>query len=102
MNIPAKHILSITDARRQLFSLTDAVYGKNSTFVLTERGKPKAVLMPVEEFESWQETAEILSDPTVLQELKQSTAEFAAGDHVTLEELLGKRKISSSTIQKRR
>lgn len=54
--------LSITEARKQLFKLADKVQQSNSYYTFTAKGKAKVVLMSIDEFESWQETLEVMHD----------------------------------------
>ncbi|MFA5386741.1 MAG: type II toxin-antitoxin system Phd/YefM family antitoxin [Candidatus Paceibacterota bacterium] len=60
MNI--KNTLSITEARKKIFDIADDVQKPGSYYTFTENGRPKAVLMSAEEFESWQETLEVMKD----------------------------------------
>ncbi len=50
---------------------------------MTKNGTPKAVLMSVEEFESWVETMEFLSNPKAVKALKQGLKEAKAGKVVS-------------------
>lgn len=43
MNI--QNIVPITRARKEIFSITDAVQEKNTVYILTEHGKPKVVIL---------------------------------------------------------
>ena len=57
-----KHIISITEARGRLFQIADDVQVPDTHYILTENGRPKVVLMSVEQFESWTETMEVMKD----------------------------------------
>ena len=60
-----KNILSITEARGKIFALADAVQEKNSTCILTERGKAKIVMLSVKSYDALvekQTSAFLLSD----------------------------------------
>lgn len=102
MNVPSSHILSVTDARKQLFSLTDSVVEQRSAYLLTDRGRPKAVLMPVEEYESWQETVDILRDPHTLQELQVAAVEYEKGKYVSLDDILKAKAVSRRHLTARK
>jgi PHD/YefM family antitoxin component YafN of YafNO toxin-antitoxin module len=39
--------------------------------VITKNGRPAAVLVSPEEFESWKETIEIVSSPDLMEEIRQ-------------------------------
>ena len=87
-----KNILSITEARKNLFKLIDRAQKKGNYFVLTERGKPKAVIMSADEFDAWQETLEIQSQfSDLVQEVKKIDQEVESGEYKkwpTLEEVM--------------
>lgn len=50
-------------------------------------GKPAAALVPIDEYEALEETAEILSDSATLSAIEAGLADLARGDGVTLAEL---------------
>ena len=75
MNI--KTILSISEARKKIFQIAEMAQKTSKHYILTSRGKPKIVLMSAEEFESWQETVEIMSDfPDLGQDIKKAEEEY--------------------------
>lgn len=51
--------ISITEARRRIFEIADEVQAPHKVYTLTADGKPKAVIMSAEEYESWVETMEV-------------------------------------------
>ena len=51
-----------TEARASLSELLDEVQAVQDHVVITRNGKPVAVLMSMDEWESWEETLEVLSD----------------------------------------
>lgn len=55
--------MTATEARRKFYDVIDAAEHPGVFVVITHEGLPKVVVMSVEEFEGWQETMEILSDP---------------------------------------
>ena len=50
-------------------------------------GRPAAALVPVDEYEALEETAEILSDPDALAALEEGLAELSRDEAVTLGDL---------------
>ena len=54
-----KRTISITEARKRIFEIADEVQSPNKVYTITENGKPKAVIMSAEEYESWVETMEV-------------------------------------------
>ena len=85
-----KNILSITEARNNLFKIIDQAQKSSAYFILTERGRPKAVIMSAEEFDSWQETIEIMGDSKLMKEIKSADEDYRKGNYVTMEEVLAK------------
>jgi prevent-host-death family protein len=87
----SKTTLSITEARKKLFTLAENVQRPSLYYTLTEKGKAKAVLMSVEEFESWQETLEVMRDfPDLKKTIKEVEKDLKAGRYkvyTTLDEL---------------
>ena len=79
--------LPITEARDSLPDLVNRAATKLDEFVITVNGKPKAVLMSSEEFEGWKETIDILSDPELVQDIRQGEDDIKAGSMLSLEEL---------------
>ena len=55
--------------------------------MVTRNGRPAAALVPIDEYESLEETAEILSDPDALAALEAGLAEIQRGETVSLAEL---------------
>lgn len=49
-------------ARSNFYQILEESSRNLRQFTVSHRGKPKVVIMPAEEFASWQETLEILSD----------------------------------------
>jgi len=61
----------------------DAVADTGARLVV-KRGKKKAVVvMPLDEFESWQETAYLLSSPANAKELRESIVQVSGGRLIT-------------------
>ena len=64
-------ILSLSEAKMKLSELVEAVYSTDEEIIITKNGRPAAVLVSPEEFESWKETIEIASSPDLMEEIKQ-------------------------------
>jgi len=88
----AKTTLSITDARKNIYFIADAVQQPGTHYTLTENGRSKAVIMSAEEFDSWQETLEVMQEfPNLLKDAKEIDKAIESGEYkqwVTLEDLL--------------
>ena len=64
-------ILSLSEAKIKLSKLVDSVQSMDEEFVITKNGRPAAILVNPDEFESWKETIEIKSDLDLMKEIKQ-------------------------------
>lgn len=81
-----KTTLSISEARKNIFDIAEAVQKPGLHYTFTEKGRPKAVLMSADEFDSLMETLEILNDPRALARIKRAEEEFAKGEYVSWDE----------------
>jgi len=92
----SKTTISISEARKKIFDIATEVQAPGKHYTLTENGRPKVVIMSVEEFESWMETMEIMSDPELMKDIKEAEEDFKKGDYVTLDEL--KKELGYSSV----
>jgi len=76
-----------TEARASLSELLDEVQAVQDHVVITRNGKPVAVLMSMDEWASWEETLEVLSDEETLAALKRSEEDVQAGRLVEWDEV---------------
>lgn len=84
-----KNILSLTDARKRIFELVDRIQESGSYFILTEHGRPKAVLLSADWFESILETLELMTEfPHLDEEIRKAREELIAGKTVALHQIL--------------
>jgi len=92
MNI--KTTLPISEARKKIFDIAKEVQKPGNYYTLTEKGRPRAVMMSAEEFDSLQETLEITKEfPDLKKDIKETGSAFKSGEYkswTTLEELLAK------------
>lgn len=77
-------IVSATEARKQFFKLIEYAGKPGASVTITLQGHPPVVIMSQEEWEGWIETLEIMSDPELVKDIRESLQEDA---FVTLEEL---------------
>ena len=86
-----KTTLPISEARKKIFKIAEKVQKPATHYTLTEKGRPKVVLMSAEEFESWQETLEVMRDfPKLGKDVEKAEKEYKKGRYVTLEDVLSK------------
>lgn len=77
----------VREFRTNLSELLDDVAERRDHVLVTRNGRPAAVLVPVDEYDALEETAEILSDPDALAALETGLAELQRGDTISIEEL---------------
>jgi len=87
----AKTTLSISEARKKIFNIAKMVQKPSTHYTLTEKGRPKVVVMSTDEFESWQETLEVIRDfPSLDKDIEKAEREYKKGNHLFLEDVLAK------------
>jgi len=84
---PMAKTVPVRELRSNLSSLLDDVSDRRDHVLVTRNGAPAAALVPIDEYEALEETAEILSDPDALAALETGLAEIERGETVTLTEL---------------
>ena len=87
-----KTILPISEARKKIFKIAEEVQKLNKHYTLMERGRPKAVIMSAEEFESWKETLEVMREfPDLDKDIAEVNRAVKSGEYknwTTLDRLL--------------
>jgi antitoxin YefM len=81
--------IPITEARARLPQLVKAADERLDRTVITSNGKPTAVIMSYEEYEAWEETLEILSDPDAMHAIRVADEELAGGKVFSFEQVFG-------------
>ena len=79
--------LPITEARARLTQIADDLVDSHHTVTVTNRGKPMMTLIGYEMYESIMESLEIMSDPDLMAQLRQSLREARSGDVIGLGEV---------------
>jgi antitoxin YefM len=77
--------LPFSDAKAHLSDLADRVEREHERILVTRNGRPSFVLVSPDELSALEETLEILSDPELMQSLRQSRREAARGEATRLE-----------------
>lgn len=62
------------EARNNFYQILDEAGNKWRQFTITLHGRAQAVVLSVEEFSSWQETLDIMSDKKLVQSIKKGLA----------------------------
>lgn len=83
--------LSISEARKKIFKIADKARKFSTCYTLTEKGRPKVVVMSAEEFDSWQETLGVARDlPSLRKDIMKAEKEYREGKCLSLEDVLSK------------
>ena len=80
-------MVPVREFRRNLSQLLSDVADRRDHVLVSRHGRPAAVLVPFDEYEALEETAEILSDPATLAALEAGLSELEKDETVTLEAL---------------
>ena len=81
--------MSLKQARSRFSSLIDKADRLSERFIVTKNGTPKAVVMGAEEYESWVETLELLSNPKAVKALQQGLKEAKVGKVRSFKDVFG-------------
>jgi antitoxin YefM len=80
--------LPLAEAKAKLSRLIDQVARMDEQIVITRNGRPAAILVSPDEYESWKETQAIRSDRELMAEIRRGLRELKRGAQIyTLEEL---------------
>jgi len=81
--------LSLSEAKMKLSGLIEKVSDTDEEIIITKNGRPAAVLVSPDEFDSWKETIAVRSDAGLMQEIKKGLKALRAkrAKLYTLEEL---------------
>jgi len=77
----------VREFRSSLSSLLDDVSDRREHVVVTRNGRPAAVVIPMDEYEALEETAEILADPETVAAIEEGLAELERGEGIPWEEV---------------
>ena len=63
--------LSLSEAKMKLSALVTSVSAVDEEIVITKNGRPAAVLVSPDQFESWQETSRVRFDDELMTEIRE-------------------------------
>lgn len=72
--------MPITEVKARLAELVVQVETQRDRITITRNGKPAAILVSVGEWESVNETLDVLADPEALRDIKESDGAYARGE----------------------
>ena len=70
-------VLPLSEVKTRLSALLDSVERRDEPLTITRNGKPVAIIVSKEEYDSWQETVEILRDPQFVLEIRDGVRRLA-------------------------
>ena len=73
-------MIPLTEARSRLSEIVDEVTSTGSTIEISRHGRPAAVIMSSEEYESLLETLNILADDATMAAIAEAERDVAAGE----------------------
>jgi len=79
--------LPLSSVKAHLSELVDRVEGEHDRIVVTRNGRPAAVLISHDDLEGLEETLAVLSDPQLMQRIREGADAADAGDLVSLDQL---------------
>jgi antitoxin YefM len=79
--------MTVTDAKARLSELVAIVEQTQEHIDITRNGEPAAVLVSYAELEALRETIAILSEPTLVEDIRQAEVDIAAGNTMNAESL---------------
>ncbi|MBU1055408.1 MAG: type II toxin-antitoxin system Phd/YefM family antitoxin [Proteobacteria bacterium] len=82
-------IMSLSEAKMKFSALVDIVNTNDEEIIVTKNGRPAAVIISSDEYESIKETSRIISDADLMSEIRQGLKDLKAkrAKVYTLEEL---------------
>jgi len=81
--------LSLSEAKMKLSALVESVATVDNEIMITKNGRPAAVLVSPDEFDSWKETSIVRFDENLMTEIQQGLTALEKNNTAlyTLEEL---------------
>lgn len=81
--------IPVSGARQTLPELVSRMRTLMDRVIITRNGKPAAVMMGYEEYESWVETLELLSRPESVRGVREGLEDLRAGRSRSFERVFG-------------
>jgi prevent-host-death family protein len=79
--------MALADVKSRLSEVVDEVGRESSHTVITKHGKPAAVVISIDEYESMVETLEILADASLVEDIFRSNLEQSEAIVLTADQL---------------
>jgi len=79
--------ISVRELRPKLAGVLKSIHDRFDRYIITKRGRPEAVIMNIDDYESILETMEIQSDKSLMRKIKKADKELKQGKGVSLEKV---------------
>ena len=79
--------ITLKKLRPNLPKVINEIDSKMTRFIITKRGKPAALMMSIEDYESILETLDILSNTNLREKIKAAEKDVKNGNFQSLEEI---------------
>jgi antitoxin YefM len=92
MDMSVADHLPLADVKNRLSEVIETLEREHGRVVVTKHGRPAAVLLSIEDLESLEETLEIMSNPALLEAVREGERDIAAGrtEQLSREEALAR------------
>ncbi|MBF0252588.1 MAG: type II toxin-antitoxin system Phd/YefM family antitoxin [Candidatus Omnitrophica bacterium] len=84
--------LTVTEAKAHFLEIVRKADTTMENFLLSKNGRPVAVLMSYDEYESWIETLNIITDEDVFNDIVEAKKQINKGQFFSFEEVFEKGK----------
>lgn len=81
--------LPLSEAKARLSEIVANIERTDDELVITRNGRPAAVLVSADEFESWRETREIRRDANLMRSIRRGLRQLEHGERFTFQEVFG-------------
>lgn len=85
-----ENILPVSEFRAKLPQILKLISKLHQSITITQRGKPAAIIMNIEEYEGWLETLEIMADKDIRKDLKKAEEDLKKKRFYSHKEVFGK------------
>ena len=79
--------VTLKTLRPKLPKIIEEIDSKMDRFIITKRGRPVALMMSMDDYESLLETLDVLSNSGLMKKIKQAEADIKKGNVKTLERI---------------
>jgi prevent-host-death family protein len=97
--VMAEKLTSISEARRNLPTLSQAAQSQFDRFIITHQGQPQSVLVGISEYQSLKASVELLQRPDIIDNIVVGLAEMKTGNRILLKEMNDDFAVSSKTLR---